>query len=101
MVDMLYFILCASGLTQILIHGSIFNIIRPKEGFLGELFSCSMCIGFHVGWILTIISPYTTLFSFNELNIVTASLLACLSSFTSYVLDVVIDDSGVKFSKGG
>lgn len=95
---MLYFILCAYGLTQILCYGTILEKIRPNKGILGELFQCSMCVGFWVGMFLLVISPYTELFTF-EVNIVNAFLLGCLSSGSSYVLDKVVGDEGIKYEK--
>ena len=44
-MDLLYFVLAAFGLTQILVYGTIFDSIRPSTGKLGELFRCSMCLG--------------------------------------------------------
>jgi len=97
-MDLIFFILCAAGLTQILTQASIFNSIRPSKGFFGELFGCSMCMGFHVGWFLLVISPYTELINF-EVNLVNSLLLGCLSSFTSYVLDKIIGDEGIKLCR--
>jgi len=51
-MELLYFILCAHGLTQILVYGKIFDRIRPTKGKLGELFQCPMCIGMWVGAFL-------------------------------------------------
>ena len=95
MSDLVYFVLAAYGMTQILVYGSILNPIRPKKGKLGELFECPMCMGFWVGVFLCVISPHTELFTF-ELNLVNPFLLGCLSSGTSYVLCQVFDDEGVK-----
>lgn len=95
MLELTYFILSAFGLTQILVYGSILNPIRPVKGKLGELFKCPMCMGFWVGLFLWSINPYTQLFSFDE-SPVTAFLLGCVSSATSYVLSMVFDDDGIK-----
>ena len=94
-MDLIYFILVAYGLTQILVYGSILNSIRPKEGSLGELFQCPMCMGFWVGFFLCVISPFTPLFTF-EPNFITPFLLGCLSSGTSYILCQTFDDEGIK-----
>jgi hypothetical protein len=94
-VDLLYFILAAYGLTQILVYGKVFDAIRPTRGWLGELFKCPMCVGFHVGWILMLLSPYTELFNF-DVTAVNYLILGCLSSGTSYVLNMVIGDEGIK-----
>jgi|TARA_R110000824_G_scaffold130688_1_gene292652 hypothetical protein len=94
-VDLLYFILAAYGLTQILVYGKVFDAIRPTKGWLGGLFKCPMCIGFHVGWILMLLSPYTELFNF-DVTPVNYLILGCLSSGTSYVLNMIIGDEGIK-----
>ena len=90
-MGLLYFILCAYGLTQILAYGSIFRKIRPKHHF----FHCPMCIGFWVGVFLVGINRYTELFTFDN-NIVNNMLLGCLSSGTSYILCTLFGDNGVK-----
>ena len=46
-MSLIIFILAAYGLTQILVYGSIFDLIRPTTGKLGELFQCSM----HFYWV--------------------------------------------------
>ena len=92
-MDLVYFILTAYGLTQILVYGSIFNSIRPKEGKLGELFRCAMCMGFWVGAFLFGINAFTELFA----NLL---VLGCLSSGTSYVLNMVFGDEGIKIDGG-
>ena len=94
-MELLTFILCAYGMTQIIVYGKVFENIRPTEGRLGELFKCPMCMGFHVGWFLMLLSPFTGLFNFD----VSASnflLLGCLSSGTSYILNMVFGDEGIK-----
>lgn len=93
MLDLIYFILASYGLTQILVYGSIFDAIRPTKGKLGELFKCPMCMGFWVGLLLWSINPYTQLFSF-DYSPITAFLLGCVSSGTSYILAVAFDDDG-------
>jgi len=89
-MEFLYFILCAFGMTQILVYGSIFDLIRPKNHF----FHCPMCIGFWVGIFLWAINSHTELFIF-DYSPATAFLLGCLSSGTSYALNVVFGDSGI------
>lgn len=90
-MELLYFILCTYGLTQILVYGSIFDKIRPEHHF----FHCPMCIGFWTGVFLVGINRYTELFTFDN-NIVNYLLLGCLSSGTSYVLCKLFGDNGVK-----
>jgi len=91
-MDLIYFILCSYGLTQILLYGHIFDRIRPDKKF----FKCSMCIGFWVGLILYSLNGYTDLYSF-EYNFINPLLLGCLSSGTSYILGVIIGDGGIKY----
>lgn len=95
-MDLITFILCAYGLTQILVYGTIFDNIRPTKGKLGELFKCPMCMGFHVGWFLMLLSPFTELFSY-DVSVVNFFLLGILSSGTSYVLNMIFGDHGVKY----
>jgi hypothetical protein len=45
-MELLAFILCAYGLTQILVYGKILDDIRPTEGKLGELFKMPYVHGF-------------------------------------------------------
>jgi|TARA_R110000824_G_scaffold164387_1_gene340581 hypothetical protein len=93
-MNLLLFVLAAYGLTQILVFGSIFNKIRPSSPF----FHCSMCIGWWVGLFLWALNRYTELFTF-DYSIATAFILACISSGTSYVLNMVFGDEGINFKK--
>jgi hypothetical protein len=97
-MDLLFFVLSSYGLTQILCYGKIFDKWRPTSGKLGELFSCSMCTGFWVGLFLGGIEPFTQLFSLSA-NFVDIFLLGCTSSGTSYILDKVVGDDGIKIHK--
>ena len=97
-MDLIYFILCAFGLTNILVYGSIFNKIRPSKTWLngfGELFHCPMCMGFWVGVFLLGTNQFTELFMF-EHNLYNAFMLGCLSSGTSYILAMLVGDKGVR-----
>ena len=87
-------------MTQILVYGTIFNSIRPKQGWLGELFSCPMCTGFWVGVFLWALNGLTELFIF-DYSLVTAFALGCLSSGTSYILTMLMGDCGIKIDLGG
>jgi hypothetical protein len=93
--ELLIFILCAYGLTQILVYGTIFDSLRPKNGKIGELFKCPMCVGFWVGVFLWGINKYTELFTY-DYTIVNLFLLGCLSSGTSYILNMIFGDCGFK-----
>ena len=94
-MELLTFILCAYGLTQIVVYGKVLNKVRPTKGNLGALFKCPMCVGFHVGWILMLLSPFTELFSF-DVSVVNFFILGCLSSGTSYILNMLFGDEGIK-----
>jgi hypothetical protein len=99
MIELLLFVLIAYGLTQILVYSDmpILKKLRPqKESYkgYGKVFHCPMCMGFHVGWLLCLLSPWTELFTFDT-TIVNAFLLGCLSSATSYVLNMVFSDDGI------
>ncbi len=95
-MELIYFILCAYGLTYILVYGSIFNDYRPKTGKLGELFHCTLCTGFWSGVFLWSINCFTELFTY-EYNLINALLLGSLSAGTSYFLSTILDDFGLKF----
>jgi len=99
-VSLLYFALSAYGLTQILVYGKIFEKIRPSTGWIGELLSCPMCTGFWVGILLWVLNGETTLFSF-DYSLVTGVLLGCVSSGTSYVLNMLFGDDGIRVSHKG
>ena len=100
-MELLHFILAAYGMTFIIIHGHIFNKIRPEcksWAGLGRLFHCHLCMGFWVGIFLWGVSPYTELFTF-EYSAVNAFLCGCISAGTSYFLSMVVDDYGIKMSQ--
>ena len=97
-MELVYFILAAYGLTQILVYGKILERIRPTKGWLGHLFECPMCIGFHVGWFLMLLSPYTELFNF-DVTPVNYLILGSLSSGTSYILNMLVGDSGINVAR--
>jgi hypothetical protein len=99
-MDLLYFVLAAYGLTQILVYGSIFNKIRPPRQWLhgfGKLFHCPMCMGFWVGAFLFGINRYTELFTF-DYNLANLLILGSLSSGTCYLLSVLVNDFGFKIT---
>ena len=94
MLGLLYFILCSYGLTQILCYAKILNSIRPSHPF----FSCPMCVGFWVGIFLFSINSSTELFSF-DYSLANVPLLGCLSSGTSYIMNMLFGDSGFNINK--
>ena len=103
MSELVIFILIAYGLTQILVYSDmpILKKIRPlKEDFhgLGKVFHCPMCMGFHVGWFLLLFSPLTELFNY-DLSFSNMFLLGCMSSGTSYILNMIFSDSGIQYNQ--
>tara|TARA_R110000851_G_scaffold74030_1_gene163404 strand:- start:261 stop:557 length:297 start_codon:yes stop_codon:yes gene_type:complete len=97
-MQLLYFILAAWGLTQILVYGSIFDKIRPTKGFFGTLFHCPMCLGFWAGVFLYGISFYTELFTF-DLCWANPIILGSLSSGVSYALSITFGDEGINVKR--
>ena len=99
-MDLLIFVLAAYGLTQILVYSDmpLIKKIRPsKERFkgYGKLFHCPMCMGFHVGWFLVLLSPLTELFSF-DVSLFNFVIMGSLSSGTSYIFNMVFSDDGIQ-----
>ena len=94
-MDLIYFVLAAYGLTQILVYGSIFDKVRPTTGWFGDLFSCTMCVGFWVGVLLFGINGWTELFTY-EYNLVNLLILGWLASGTSYVFNMIFSDKGIQ-----
>ena len=100
-MELLYFVLAAYGLTQILVYGDLplLKRLRPNKSSIkgyGKLFHCPMCMGFHVGWFLMLLSPFTELFNF-DVTVTNFFLLGWLSSGTSYVLNMIFGDEGIKY----
>ena len=101
-MELLIFILAAYGLTQILVYSDmpLIKKLRPaKDSFkgCGKVFHCPMCMGFHVGWFLVLLSPLTELFSFDH-SLITAFLCGCLSAGTSYFLSMLLKDFGLNLN---
>ena len=97
-MELIYFVLCSYGITYILLYGSIFDVVRPKKGKLGELFKCPLCTGFWVGVFVLFISQYSQLITY-EFNLANCLLLGWLSAGTSYFLDMIVDDYGFKVTR--
>ena len=100
-MDLLYFILVCSGMTQIIVYGSIFKNFRPRKEFLGgfgELFHCPMCMGFWVGLLVWSLSPYVSSLFVFEQNLITGFLMSCLSSGTTYIINVLMCDNGIQIN---
>ena len=88
-MSLIVFVLCAYGLTQILVYSRLFESIRPAHHF----FHCPMCVGFWSGVLILLLNPFTELFTF-DVTLVNALLLGWLSSGTSYALCMLISDGG-------
>lgn len=81
-MDLIIFIICTLGATNIIVFGSIFD--KPRNwidkvfpySMLNDLIQCTTCMGFWVGLVLALIFP-----SFG-LNFFVA---ACISSFVNMV----------------
>ena len=102
-MELITFTLIAYGLTQILVYSDmpLIKRLRPSKeagrGY-GKVFHCPMCMGFHVGWFLMLLSPFTELFNF-DVTVTNFFLLGWLSSGTSYVLNMVFGDKGIQYSQ--
>ena len=101
-VDMgiIWFILACYGLTQILVYSKIFEKVRPKRdqyGLIGYMANCSMCMGFWGGMFMFFINGFTELFTF-ELTIGNMFICGWISSGTSYMLSMLINDGGLRKS---
>tara|TARA_Y100001938_G_scaffold138959_1_gene205189 strand:+ start:191 stop:526 length:336 start_codon:yes stop_codon:yes gene_type:complete len=102
-MELITFTLIAYGLTQILVYSDmpLIKRLRPSKeagrGY-GKVFHCPMCMGFHVGWFLMLLSPFTELFNF-DITVTNFFLLGWLSSGTSYVLNMVFGDKGIQYSQ--
>lgn len=90
MLNLLLFILACSGGTQIIVYGKIFEKLRE---FI-PLFKCSMCTSFWFGILIH------TFFYIQDIRIfpnylLGAFLLGCISSGTSYILNMGVSDDGI------
>ncbi len=94
-MELIYFVLTAYGLTQILVYGKIFESLRPSQEKFTGFFHCPMCIGFWVGTFLFGINKWTELFTF-EYSLANLFILSWLSSGTSYVLTMLVSDNGIQ-----
>ena len=88
-ISVLVFVLCAYGLTQILVFSAYLSHIDPHITF----FIVQCVLAFWVGVLLVLLNPFTELFTF-DVTVVNALLLGWLSSGTSYALCMLISDGG-------
>jgi hypothetical protein len=97
-MDLLAFILVCYGMTMILKYSPLFKSWRPEldcDKTWTILFHCSMCIGWWVGLLISVLLPYTTLIMI-EFSLGNSLMLSFLSAGTSYLLDSVVNDFGIK-----
>lgn len=92
-MNLILFILICYGLTQILTAGKIFDKIRPKHHY----FHCSMCVGMPVGIIVFLLFYFCGLRMFPNIYI-GSFLFGCLSSGTSFLLQHLFDEDGMKIN---
>ncbi len=91
MKDLIIFVLSSYGLS--------FLFIWKLNLFLQwKVFHCYYCTGFWSGIIIYLISNFTELLSF-ELSIINIILLGLTSGSTTYILESVIGDNGIKHEK--
>ena len=91
MKDLIIFILSSYGL-------SFFLIWKLNPYLQWKIFHCCYCTGFWSGIIIYLISNFTESLSF-KLNIINLILLAFVSASTTYILESVIGDNGIKHEK--
>ena len=98
-MELIYFILCSYGITSIIVYSHLVKIPREflssKSDWLCELLHCPMCVGFWIGIFLCGINKFTELFNF-DYNFINFLLLGSLSAGTSYLLNMIVDDDGLK-----
>ena len=94
-MDLIYFVLTAFGLTQILVYGKLFDRFRPSKKKWKGFVHCPMCIGFWVGSLLFGINDYTELFNF-DYSLANFFILSWLSSGTTYLLTMFLSDFGFR-----
>ena len=97
-LGIIWFILAAYGLTQILVYSKIFEKVRPDKdqyGLIGYMANCAMCMGFWVGMFLFFIYGWTELFTF-KYSIGNMFICGWVSSGTSFILNMLFSENGLK-----
>lgn len=87
--DLLRFVLCSCGLAHFFLYSPITAALRRWY-----LFRCSMCTGF---WTGVLISYY--MFGFSEKVYLDCIFYGFISLYTTYFLDSILDDNGIKLGK--
>jgi len=91
LLNFILFILTSTSLTSILVWGHVFDRIRPDEKF----FHCCQCVGFHSGWAVYIIFYFADIVLPGH-PIIAWFVYALISSGTSYAMNAIVDDNGIK-----
>ena len=87
-LETLEIIIFAVCVTFILVRGSIFSWLQAQ----GEFFKCPLCLGFWVGLLCTAFYSVCYGYAGNHTLIVTMFRNACLTSVSSYVLYLLIEN---------
>lgn len=87
MLEFVAFIFACYGLTSILMYSSLFEKLRRK--FNVDFFKCPLCIGFWSG--IVVYSLFAGAFDLGILLI-----YGMISSGTTYILDKLFGDNGLK-----
>lgn len=100
-MGLIVFILLNYGISNIIVHGSIFNGFRDfwKEispNFFGVLFSCMICTPFWTGLLTSILFNLTGVIELSPIGqynlpiiYLTVFLDGCLSSGTTFILHII------------
>jgi len=96
LTGLLVFIFICFGMTKILVHGHIFDRIRPERKF----FHCPLCMGFWVGVVVYIL--IYKIYGIVDMSMavktsnfwITAVFMGFVSAGTSYVLSTLFSDEG-------
>ena len=100
-MELLLIILLSYGISNIIVHGSIFEGLRNKAdeinpGFFGELLGCMMCTPFWVGFTFSLITqlcgfPQFSPFSHYGMDCIYLSVFfdACLISGTTWLIHTI------------
>ena len=100
-MELLLIILLSYGISNMIVHGSIFEKLREKAdiinpNFLGELLGCMMCTPFWVGFILSLTlqligySQFSPFSSYGIDNIYLSVFFdSCLLSGTTWLIHTI------------
>lgn len=88
---LILFLLACFGLTHILVNGKIFEFLRKRVSF----FKCSMCVGFWVGAVISLIFAYSGFLLFQNV-FVNPIIMGFISSGVSYLFCNLVDDKGIR-----